>query len=163
MAVDTSFIGRPLPGSRVVIERGPTWFFARAVTETNPVYHDPAAARAAGFDNIPCPPTFPFAWTHMGAFPEIQPDNSGVGNPLAEIMGQLRGAGGLLLHGEQEFVYHRTPQVGDELVSEGRIADIYERESKGKTMTFIVTETVWKDARTGEPVVTAVFNLIHRA
>jgi hypothetical protein len=30
-------------------------------------------------------------------------------------------------------------------------------------MTFIVTETVWKDATTGEPVVTALFNLIHRA
>jgi acyl dehydratase len=163
MAVDTSLIGKPVPAQRVVIERGPVWFFARAVTDDNPVYRDPAAARAAGFDSIPCPPTFPFAWAHMGAFPEIQPDNTGVPNPMVEVMNQLRSTPGLILHGEQEFVYHRTPQVGDDLVSEGRIADIYQRESKGRTMTFIVTETTWKDARTGEPVVTAIFNLIHRA
>jgi hypothetical protein len=30
-------------------------------------------------------------------------------------------------------------------------------------MTFLVTETVWKDQKTDEPVVTAVFNLIHRS
>ena len=33
----------------------------------------------------------------------------------------------------------------------------------GKTMTFIVSETVWKDAKSGDPVVTAIFNLIHRS
>ena len=30
-------------------------------------------------------------------------------------------------------------------------------------MTFLVTETEWKDQRTGEPVVTTRFNIIHRA
>jgi hypothetical protein len=30
-------------------------------------------------------------------------------------------------------------------------------------MTFIVSETKWSDDTTGEPVVTARFNLIHRA
>ena len=29
-------------------------------------------------------------------------------------------------------------------------------------MTFVVTETVWKDRATKEPVVTTRFNLIHR-
>jgi hypothetical protein len=29
-------------------------------------------------------------------------------------------------------------------------------------MTFVVTETVWNDDKTGEPVLTARFNLIHR-
>jgi hypothetical protein len=53
--------------------------------------------------------------------------------------------------------------VGDVLVGEGKIGDFYEKESKGKTMTFIVTETVWRDEQTNEPVVTERFNLIHRA
>ena len=70
--------------------------------------------------------------------------------------------GGLILHGEQEFIYHRPVQVGDVLVSEGKITDAYQKESKGRTMTFIVQETNWSDDKTGEPVVTARFNLIHR-
>ena len=49
------------------------------------------------------------------------------------------------------------------LVSEGKIVDVYEKESKGKTMTFLVSETVWKDDKTGEPVLTERFNLIHRS
>jgi hypothetical protein len=163
MAVDTSVIGKKMPTSRVVLERGPVSNFAAATTDDNPIYRDPSVARAAGFENIPAAPTYAFAWQHFGAFPEIQPEDAAGPNPMFEIMGQLRGTGGHILHGEQEFIYHRTPQVGDDLVGEGRIKDLYEKESKGKTMTFIVTETVWKDAATGEPVVTALFNLIHRA
>ena len=163
MAVDTSAVGKPTPSSRVVLERGPVSNFAKAVTDENPIYQSQEKAKEAGFANIPAPPTFSFAWGHFGSFPELQPDNAGAANPMFEIMGSLRNQGGLILHGEQEFIYHRTPVVGDDLVSEGRVADIYEKESKGKTMTFIVTETVWKDAKTGEPVVTANFNLIHRS
>ena len=163
MGADRSKVGAPLPAARVVLERGPVSNFAAATTDENPIYKSPDAARAAGFDDIPAPPTYPFAWNHFGAFPELQPDGADIPNPMGEIIGQLRGAGGLILHGEQEFIYHRTPQVGDDLVGEGSVKDVYERESKGKTMTFIVTETVWKDAATGEPVVTSLFNLIHRA
>ena len=163
MAVDTSYIGKPTPGTRVVLERGPVSNFAKACTDENPVYASPEAAKEAGFDAIPAPPTYPFAWGHFGAFPELQPESAKGPNPMFEIMGKLRAGGGMILHGEQEFIYHRTPQVGDDLIGEGTVKDLYEKESKGKTMTFIVTETVWKDARTGEPVVTALFNLIHRA
>ncbi|MGH9206872.1 MAG: FAS1-like dehydratase domain-containing protein, partial [Acidimicrobiales bacterium] len=65
--------------------------------------------------------------------------------------------------GEQEFIYHRPVQVGDALRGEGKVLDAYERESKGKTMTFVVTETVWFDERTDEPVLTTRFNIIHRS
>ncbi|MEY2475429.1 MAG: hypothetical protein QOG87_744, partial [Actinomycetota bacterium] len=70
---------------------------------------------------------------------------------------------GMILHGEQEFTYHRPLSVGDVLVGEGTVVDLYEKESKGKTMTFLVTENAFKDEKTGEPVVTARMNLIHRA
>ena len=53
--------------------------------------------------------------------------------------------------------------VGDVLEGEGKVTDIYEKESKGKTMTFLVTENVFKDANTGDPVVTTRMNLIHRS
>jgi uncharacterized protein YrrD len=52
--------------------------------------------------------------------------------------------------------------VGDVLTGEGKVVDVYAKESKGKTMTFIVTETVWRDEATGEPVVTSRTNILHR-
>ena len=162
MAVDTSVIGKPTSKAKVVVDRAPVSNFAAALTETNPVYTDPKAAKAAGLDNIPAPLTWPFAMEFWGKYPEIQGEQVKE-NPMFKIMGQLRESGGLILHGEQEFIYHRPIVVGDELEGEGVIKDIYEKESKGRTMTFIVTETVWKDAKNGEPVVTALFNLIHRS
>ena len=82
---------------------------------------------------------------------------------MHQIMGQLFAGGGLVLHGEQEFSYQRPITVGDVLVGEGTLTDVYEKESKGKTMTFVVVETVWRDEKDGQPVVTERFNLIHRS
>ncbi len=41
--------------------------------------------------------------------------------------------GALVLHGEQEFEYHRPVEVGDVLVGEGVIKDIYEKETDTAT------------------------------
>jgi acyl dehydratase len=164
MAVDTSVIGKPTSAAKVIVERGPVSYFASSVKDENPILHDAGAAEAAGFAGIPAPPTFSFAMNHMGRFAEDQPpDPTGGENPMHKVMGQLFSKGGLVLHGEQEFEYHRPIVVGDVLVSEGKVTDMYERESKGRAMTFIVVETVWRDDATGEPVVTERFNLIHRA
>jgi acyl dehydratase len=164
MAVDKSLIGTPTGRSKVVIERGPVSNFAQAVKDENPVYQNPETARAAGFDDIPAPPTYGFAMAHWGTFPEVQPENEAAGrNPVMEIIGGLMKKGGLVLHGEEEFEYHRPLVVGDVLEGEGKVVDIYEKESKGKTMTFLVTENVFKDAKTGDPVLTTRMNLIHRS
>jgi acyl dehydratase len=156
-------IGEPTGKAKVVVDRSPVEHFADAVLSTNPIYHNPEAAKAAGFDNIPAPPTFPFAMEFSGKFAELQPGDAPTGSPLAKAVGPLMAKGGLILHGEQEFIYHRPVQVGDVLVSDGSIVDAYQKESKGRTMTFIIQETNWSDDKTGEPVVTARFNLIHRA
>jgi acyl dehydratase len=156
-------IGQPTGKAKVVVERGPVSHFAEAVGSTSPIYRNPEAAREAGLDAIPAPPTWPFAMEFSGKFEEIQPADAPTGNPLMAAMGPLMAKGGLILHGEQEFIYHRPVLVGDVLVSEGKITDAYQKESKGKTMTFIVSETNWTDDKTGEPVVTARFNLIHRS
>jgi acyl dehydratase len=164
MAVDTTVIGKSTLAARVRIERGPVGNFARAVLDESPVYQSPDAARAAGFDGIPAAPTYSFAMQHWGRFAEEQPADPTAGqNPMHAVMGELFSRGGLVLHGEQEFEYHRPIVVGDVLVGEGSVTDVYEKESKGATMTFIVTETVWRDERTGDPVVTERFNLIHRS
>jgi acyl dehydratase len=158
-----SIIGKSMSKSKVVVERGPVANFAKAVLDDDPVYRDPQAAAEAGFERIPAPPTFPFVMNTWGEFPDIQPTGRPSGNPMGEVIGPLMSKGGLVLHGEQEFEYHRPVFVGDVLVGEGMVVDAYAKESKGRTMTFIVTETVWKDDTSGEPVVTSRFNLIHRS
>lgn len=162
MTTKDDVVGRPTGATTVHIERGPVKFFADAVTDDNPVFTRLEAARDAGFDNIPVPPTFTFAATNWGSFPEDQPeDPTGGTNPMAEIIGGLMSEGGMVLHGEQEFTYHRPVEVGDTLHHTGEVKDFYTKESKGKTMTFLVIENVFTDDA-GEPVVTETFNLIHR-
>jgi acyl dehydratase len=147
----------------VVIERGPVAVFADSVKDPSPLYRDPAAAAAAGLPGIPVPPTYPIAMSHWGAFPDIQPEPDGESaSAIGKVLGPLLAGGGLLLHGEQEFEYHRPVVVGDVLVSEGKITDAYEKQSGASTLTFVVTETTWRDDVTGEPVVTARNNLIVR-
>jgi hypothetical protein len=155
-------IGKPTGTSKVVVERGPVDHFAAAVRSTNPIYHDPHAAEAAGFDSIPTPPTWPFVMEFSGKFAEMQPADAPSPHPLTTVLGPLLAGGGLLLHGEQEFIYHRPIVVGDVLVGEGSITNAYQKESKGKTMTFIVSEMNWRDEKTGEPVATVRNNLICR-
>ena len=156
-------IGKPVSKSTVVVERGPVANFATAVCDPDPVYRDPRAAQQAGLRAIPVPPTYPFVMQTWGEFPEDQPADKPSGGAMGEVLGPLMAKGGIILHGEQSFEYHRPVFVGDRLAGEGRVVDAYTKESKGKTMTFLVTETVWRDEATGEPVVTTRFNVIHRA
>ena len=156
-------IGQPTGKAKVVVERGPVTHFADAVFSTSPIYRNPEAAREAGFDAIPAPPTWPFAMEFAGKFEEIQPADAPTGSPLMTAVGPLMAKGGLILHGEEEFLYHRPVEVGDVLIGDGVISDVYQKESKGRTMTFICSETTWTEESTGEPVVTARMNLIHRS
>ena len=163
MAVDTSVIGKATGAWKVTVERGPVSTFAAAVQDTNPIYRNETKARGAGFEHIPAPPTFTFAMSFWGAFAEDQPpDPTDGANPMHTIMGELFGKGALVLHGEQEFAYHKAIEVGDVLVGEGRIKDLYEKDTDSAHMTFVVMETQWKDAGTNAPVVTEQFNLIAR-
>jgi hypothetical protein len=158
----SSIIGEPTGTTVVTVERGQLALFASAVTDTSAEYRDPRAAEAAGLAGIPAPPTYPFVMGNFGVFPELQTDDAPVGNPMAKVLGPLMSKGGIILHGEQEFTYERPIFAGDVLVGVGRVADAYRKESKGKTMTFIVVETAWSDRATGEPVCTSRMNIIHR-
>ena len=157
-------VGRPTGAANATVERGPISKFAESVHNDSPVYQNLEAAKAAGFDNIPAPPTYAFsALQYWGKLPENQPpDPTGGKNPMMEIIGSLMAKGGMVLHGEQEFTYHRPIVVGDVLSGEGKVLDIYEKESDAAVMTFVVVETVWRDEATNQPVVTERFNLIGR-
>lgn len=162
-AVDRDIVGRPAGRARVLVERAPVANFARAVRDDDPAYRDPEAASAAGLPAIPAPPTFPFAMEHWGRFAELQPAPEGQVDAIGQVLGPLIGQGGIILHGEQSFEYERPVLVGDVLDGQTTVVDVYEKESKGRRMTFLVLETVWSEASTGSPVVTSRMNLIHRS
>ena len=137
--------GSELGSTKVRVESGPVRVFAKAVTDASTQY--------AAEDAV-VPPTFPFSWSYWGTI-----EGSTKGLPIDK----LRGAGRMILHGEQEFVYHRQPVVGDVLTSNGSVKDVYEKtSSSGKTMTFIITETQWRDAQ-DRLVATSTMTLLHRA
>ena len=157
-------VGRSTGKATITVERGPVTKFAESVTESSPIYRDADAAAAAGFDGIPVPPTYFFSSaSHWGAFPEAQPADANPGtNPTMEIIGQLMAKGGMVLHGEQAFTYHRPVVVGETLHSEGKVVDLYEKPTGDKVMTFLVTENEYRDP-SGELVLTTRMNLIHRS
>ncbi len=156
MSVDASVIGRQTGAWRVALERSVLANFAASVGDRSAVYRG---------DDAPAPPTFTFAapyWSALSAGDQPADPTAGAGNPMHIIMGELHGKGALVLHGEQEFEYHRTPVAGDVLDGVQTITDIYEKSSESADMTFVVMETQWTDSRDGSPVVTERFNLIAR-
>jgi len=121
--IDRKWIGHELPASQLPIERSRLRFFAKAIGETDPVYTEEAAARNAGYPDLPAPPTFLFAAElDSGVNDQLLAD---LGVPLAK-----------LLHGEQGFSYHRPACVGDTITVRSRIEDIYDK--KNGALEFVV-------------------------
>ena len=124
--IDRKFIGLKTPPRSVEVEKGQLRFFAKATGETNPVYTDEAAAKAAGHPAIPAPPTFAFTLNNLAP---------GKGPSWLSQMGVDIGN---VLHGEQSFEYHRPIYAGDTITLAGRVTDIYDK--KGGALEFIVME-----------------------
>jgi acyl dehydratase len=105
------------------IESSRLQFFAKATGEIDPVYTDVVAARAAGYADLPAPPTFLFAAElDSGAAFRLLVDME---IPIAK-----------LLHGEQSFTYQRAACVGDTVTVYSVVSDIYEK--KGGALEFVV-------------------------
>jgi hypothetical protein len=119
------------PPAAWVVERGKIGEFAHAVTNESEAYTA---------ENAVAPPTFPQSIALWRARAP-RPAPSGGGGAGGSGLDMRR-----VLHGEQEFEYVRPLRAGDVLTAEANIKDRYEKEGKrGGTMTFIVSETVFKD------------------
>lgn len=157
-----SYIGQTSGQGTVVIERAPVTQFATSLLDHSPEYRDAEAAAAAGFSGIPTPPTYGFSAPNWGRWEELQPPADGSMDPMSAVMGGLMAKGGMVLHGEQSFTYHRPVVTGDVLTYRGVVTDIYQKESGSSTMTFLVVETTYVD-ESGAPALTSTMNLIHRS
>lgn len=124
--IDKKHIGRTTPPQTVDVEKGRLKFFAKAIGETDPVYTDEEAAKAAGYSALPAPPTFAFClemetnslWDNIAA----------MGVPVGKI-----------LHGSQTFKYLAPILAGDNITFVTKVSDIYDK--KGGKMEFIIEDT----------------------
>jgi acyl dehydratase len=121
--IDKKWIGHELPASVLEIERSRLQFFAKAIGETNPIYIDVAAARDAGYTDLPAPPTFLFA---------AELDSGTTNRLLADLQIPIA----QLLHGEQGFTFHRSACVGDTVTVRSVVTDIYDK--KNGALEFVV-------------------------
>lgn len=143
------------PPVRVRVDHAPVAVFARAVHDGSPIYQSVSAARDAGFDAVPAPPTFSFVMTHGGTFADLQPPEgrgslyagSGDGDAV------MTAGPGLYLHGEQHFEYHRPLRVGDVLEGRMRMSAPVARTSRRGPMETTYMQTRWTDVATATPVV----------
>jgi acyl dehydratase len=139
------------------VEAGHIMLFARAIGDTNPVYHDAEAAKKTETGGIIAPPTFAQAVAQFD--PEYplrwRPDQPWFGSGKTPSGVEKRAGGGGGLHAEQHFEYHRPLRPGDVLTVETKPGNTWERESKraGK-LTFRETIKEYRD-QNGELVVTA--------
>ncbi len=124
MAPDESLIGKTWPVAEYEVGREKIREYANAVGEANPVHHDPAAAREAGFRNVVAPPMFCVVYSAPAMGPAIL--DSEIGINLAAMV-----------HGSQEFVWGEPVCAGDVITTTPRFVDMSEKDGK----TFYVFES----------------------
>ncbi len=120
----------------VKVEEGFLKFFAKATGETDPVYLDENAARAAGHPSIPMPPTYLFSLQLSAPAKrgDIFDKTGGIGVEMDHV-----------LHGEQGFTHHRPIYAGDQITITTTTSDIYAK--KGGALEFVVQETRFENDR----------------
>lgn len=122
---DQRHIGYVSSPFTTLVERGRLRFFAKAIGETDLVYTDEDAARAAGHPTLPVPPTFLFCLEMDRPDPYGWFDDLDI--PLPKV-----------LHGAQSFHYHRMAYAGDELTFHSTVTDVYAK--KGGLLEFVVQD-----------------------
>jgi acyl dehydratase len=140
--IDRTLIGRVSGLSHICIERLPLRQYALAIAETNPIYTDMDAARAAGFADLPATLTYITTLENFAPPPGAQ---------LTELGISFDG----LLHGEQSFQYLAPLCAGDNVTLQTTVIDVYEK--RGGTMKFIELQT---EARTQQGVVAVRSNTV---
>jgi acyl dehydratase len=124
--IDRKYIGHTMPVYSVTVDQNRLRFFAKAIGQTDPIYIDEVAAKAAGHTGLPIPPTFLLCMEGESPDPAALRDLLGIDYKR-------------LLHGEQGFTYHRMAYAGDTLNFEQRIDDIYDK--KDGALEFVVRKT----------------------
>jgi acyl dehydratase len=130
LPVDTKAVGKSFAPVVYAVGREKIKEYAHAVGETDPVYLDPQAARAAGHADVVAPPMFAVVYTSPGLMPALFDPEVGINFAM-------------LVHGGQEFEWGPLVVAGDEVKTVVSVKDISEHAGKG----FYVFETVSENQR----------------
>lgn len=145
MPIDQSFVGRVYPlTAPYEVGREKIREFADAVNDPNPVYRDPAAARALGYDDVIAPPTFAIVVTLPAGHQVV--DDPEIGIDYSRVV-----------HGEQRFVHIRPVRAGDVLQVVVTVEAI--QAAAGNDLVTTRAEVTTVD---GEAVLTAFGTLVAR-
>jgi acyl dehydratase len=144
MAIKTDAVGKTYPPVTYAIGREKISEYAAAVGETNPIYLDVEAARAAGYADVVAPPMFAVVYAGRAIGPILF-------DPEVAINFAM------VVHGSQEFQWGPLVIAGDEIVTTGSVKEIAARGGMG----FYVLETASVNQR-GETVCAGIWTDIVR-
>ena len=145
MPLDPSYVGRVYPPTPPYeVGREKIREFADAVGDLNPVYRDPAAARALGYADVIAPPTFPIVLTLTAGHQVLVDPDFGIDYSK-------------VVHGEQRFVHARPVHAGDVLQVVVTIDGV--RAAAGNDMVITRAELTTVE---GELVSTAYATIVAR-
>jgi acyl dehydratase len=125
MPVNTDATGKEWPAATYEVGAEKIREFADAVGAANPVHHDHAAAKEAGFRDLVAPPMFCVVYSARAMGPAILDPEVGIN--LAAM-----------LHGSQEFEWDEPVCDGDVITTKTTLKEIYEKDGKG----FYVFESI---------------------
>ncbi len=125
MAIKTEAIGKTYEPATYTVGREKIAEYAHAIGAENPVHFDRDAAQAAGYRDVVAPPMFCVVYSSRSVGPAVLDPEVGI-NYAA------------MVHGGQEFVWGEPVCAGDEITTETKVTEIYEKDGKG----FYVFESV---------------------
>jgi acyl dehydratase len=142
--MNTEAIGKGYPPLTYAVGREKVREYARAVGETNPLYLDLDAARAAGYADVVAPPMFAVVYSSPALTPAMLDPELGIN--FARVV-----------HGAQELMWGPLVIAGDEIATTTTVKDLSEREG----LSFYVFEAA-SDNQHGERVCTGTWTIIVR-
>lgn len=144
MTVRTEAIGKRYAPVTYAVGREKIREYAAAVGEVDPLHHDPAAARAAGYADVVAPPMFAVVYQAPSVMPALfDPE---VGIDFARMV-----------HAGQEFRWERVVVAGEEVTTVTTVADVAEKGGLGFYEFHVVTT-----GADGEPVVAGRWKMLVR-
>src|SRR5438045_652258 len=124
---------------RFPVEEGSILLFARAIGDPNPVYREP--------EGMIAPPTYVQASAQFDPdYPlRPQPGQAWFGSGAAPTGRTEPSSGGVGLHAEQHYEYHRALRPGDVLHATSRDGEHWEKEGRSGKLVFTETIVDYRD------------------
>ena len=102
--------------------------FTQGIGETNPIFIDEAAAKAAGYSGLVAPPTLCTIFVRQVKLPNVNVNFGKSG-----------------MHAGQKVRSIAPIVVGDKITASSHLKDVYAKTGRSCTMVFIVWETTFSN------------------